>query len=130
MLFISIVTLNGCVTTDNIKNENNKIAIEIDRNYEEVYRITIQNSQRCRPQFVVGNIFTDNKTATITDLAASGNFTYYTIDFIAIDDKNTRLYIYPAFDWQRDMLPGRILSWVLDGSTKCKFNGYPKSGPE
>ena len=126
------ILLPGCVSMESIKNDDNKISLILNHNYEVVYRTVVKNSQDClSPQQVIGNLYLDNKTATITEVAPpSAGFPYYTIDIVALSNNKTELSIYTAFSWQRETIPGRIRAWLDEGSTKCKYNGFPRFGPD
>jgi hypothetical protein len=131
-IILVTILVSGCVSMESIKNNDNKISLILDHNYEVIYRTVVKNSQDClSPQQVIGNIYLDNKTATITEVAPPrAGFPYYTIDIVALSNNKTALSIYTAFSWQRETIPGRIRAWLDEGSTKCKYNGFPRFGPD
>jgi len=111
-----------------VKRPENKINLLFEQDYQAVYRIILQNSEACSsPQQFRANLFPDKKTATITEVAQ--DVIGYTLDIEAIAERRTQVALYLGFDVQKKFLPDRIVSWVNDGATRCKFNGYPIFGP-
>lgn len=112
-----------------VKRAENKVTLIFQKDYQAVYRIIVQNSEACSsPQQFKTNIFTDNKTASITEVTE--NITGYTMDIKAIGHERTQVDLFFGFEVQRKFLPQRISSWVDDGETRCKYNGYPVFGPK
>lgn len=127
LLFLPIVV--SCSTMEMVKRPENKMTLIFQKDYQTVYRIIVQNSEACSsPQQFKTNIFPDNKTASITEVTE--NITGYTIDIKATGHERTQVDLFFGFEVQRKFLSQRISSWVNDGETKCKYNGYPIFGPE
>ena len=112
-----------------VKQPENKVTFVLQKNYQMVYRIIVQNSGACSsPQQFKTNLFPDNKTASVTEV--THDVIGYTMDIKAISDEKTQVDLYSGFEVQRKFIPQRITSWVNDGETRCKYNGYPVFGPK
>lgn len=112
-----------------MRRPENKVELQFDKDYRVVYRIISENSEACSsPENLRTQIFPDNKSARITDVAQG--IVAYTMDIKEIGRERTQVDLYMGFAVQKRFLPQRMSSWVIEGSKKCKLNGFPVFGPD
>ena len=118
-----ILMLFGCTPTDmEILEEDYayRDSFTVEKNYQQVYRETLNRSQVCFPKFFIQeHLYTDKQSGTIEIMGITDNNIFLAVEISAIDANRTKVIVYSDDSaWIKEAKA--IKHWLISGSEKCK----------
>lgn len=120
IIVLLVLLLAGCATYSDVHTESNAVEVHYAADFETAYqRIVAGMTGYCGapPQTVVSNIYPNNQTATITQVA--GNLVYFTMDLKPGEAGGTDAKYFPGSKATLKWLP-YFKGWVDEGKADCK----------
>ena len=118
-----ILMLFGCTPTDmEILEEDYayRDSFTVEKNYQQVYRETLNRSQVCFPKFFIQeHLYTDKQSGTIEVMEITGNDILIAVEISAIDANRTNVIVYSE-ESALNKEAKAIKHWLISGSEKCK----------
>jgi hypothetical protein len=131
-LFIAWLALTGCAAPSPQalrEKPAGKVAFEIDRNYQPVYRAILDRARPCyqggmitAQMIVQGDLYHDTKSGTVTVAlhGALGIDNYIAIDVKAVNDGRTRVETF--YVWDNMLTAAQVVEdWANERTSDCRL---------